>query len=570
MKGVLSVLSEAEIPFDKVIRLGTPSKEFYDQYPMVCEVRAIENELIQMQEQLAFYKKCLNYHSVLQWYTHADTVLIKSRQRLSDIEVEYSDLSIKAQQTVSLHKAKSARFSPILTEIENLNVKRDSFAVFINKKRSRASAWFQRKRLEQAQTELSSVVDRLQELGTEYEQLLQEVDDLQSEIGTLNEQKKSLEREIDSIISDLKTLPPCSIKNDFSVVLSNLQPNSEYKQILSSASMALGEIKSLIDSRAELYSGISPENANDKIAQIEQRKAALDSQSVASRLADCFVVAATVDGYISKVSDNDAFQPVHIFLDEAAYCPLIKCATLLSAGVPLTLLGDHKQLPPVCEASQGFLKVLENESVCLWAQSALFVDEIFDKSMSALSFEYQNTDDPQFCKLAKYDLLQTFRFGNELAHVLAHFVYTCDFCGNPNVNTGIYYLPVHRPSAHDKTKRQNKSECLAIQSILQSASFQNYAVLTPYRGQRELLSRKYVSPDDVFTIHGSQGREWETVILSVVETTRHWFLSPVLINTAVSRAKKRLIIVCDAEYWKWRENHIIGGLLSVATPYLEH
>ena len=95
----------------------------------------------------------------------------------------------------------------------------------------------------------------------------------------------------------------------------------------------------------------------------------------------------------------------------------------------------------------------------------------------------------------------------------------------------------------------------------------DYAVLTPYRAQRELLTKKYVDADDVFTVHGSQGREWDTVILSVVETTQNWFLSPVLINTAVSRAKHRLILVCDAEYWKYREDHIIGGLITSAEPY---
>ena len=74
------------------------------------------------------------------------------------------------------------------------------------------------------------------------------------------------------------------------------------------------------------------------------------------------------------------------------------------------------------------------------------------------------------------------------------------------------------------------------------------------------------------TVHGSQGREWDTVIFSVVDTTDMWFTNSLhpksdgkkVINTAVSRAKKKLIIVCDAEYWKPMEKQLIGKLLSVA------
>ena len=78
--------------------------------------------------------------------------------------------------------------------------------------------------------------------------------------------------------------------------------------------------------------------------------------------------------------------------------------------------------------------------------------------------------------------------------------------------------------------------------------------------------------DSVMTVHGSQGREWDTVIFSVVDTTDMWFTNSLhpksdgkkVINTAVSRAKKKLIIVCDAEYWKPMEKQLIGKLLSVA------
>ena len=78
--------------------------------------------------------------------------------------------------------------------------------------------------------------------------------------------------------------------------------------------------------------------------------------------------------------------------------------------------------------------------------------------------------------------------------------------------------------------------------------------------------------ENILTVHGSQGREWDTVLLSVVDTQDKWFTDSnrlesngkKLINTAVSRAKRKLILVCDAAYWEKQSSQLIGHLLSIA------
>lgn len=66
-------------------------------------------------------------------------------------------------------------------------------------------------------------------------------------------------------------------------------------------------------------------------------------------------------------------------------------------------------------------------------------------------------------------------------------------------------------------------------------------------------------------------------ILSVVDTTKKWFTDSNnliskgknVINTAVSRAIDRLIIVCDHDYWtdSSQQSQLIYKLLSIAEPY---
>lgn len=103
-------------------------------------------------------------------------------------------------------------------------------------------------------------------------------------------------------------------------------------------------------------------------------------------------------------------------------------------------------------------------------------------------------------------------------------------------------------------------------------------MLTPYKEQVKDITKKaqkLILNAQVMTIHKSQGSEWETVIISVSDTSNMWFTNTQkrqtraleLINTAVSRAKCELIIVCDYTYWIKKNNQLITELLKTARPW---
>ena len=77
--------------------------------------------------------------------------------------------------------------------------------------------------------------------------------------------------------------------------------------------------------------------------------------------------------------------------------------------------------------------------------------------------------------------------------------------------------------------------------------------------------------DDVVTVHGSQGREWDVVIFSVTDSFQEAFLtnsrrleSLKQLNTAVSRARKMLILVGDVSDWKRRPGQLLSELFGIA------
>lgn len=89
-------------------------------------------------------------------------------------------------------------------------------------------------------------------------------------------------------------------------------------------------------------------------------------------------MCGTVDKFIWRLlPDADCFQPDQILINEAAYTSLAKVLPFLAVGIPIALLGDQKQLPPVCGMAQtisGFTAWKMRRPVCgqhlriIWTQ----------------------------------------------------------------------------------------------------------------------------------------------------------------------------------------------------------
>ena len=126
---------------------------------------------------------------------------------------------------------------------------------------------------------------------------------------------------------------------------------------------------------------------------------------------------------------------------------------------------------------------------------------------------------------------------------------------------------------------ENEAEAEAIYNyvIENNLKKKDYAILTPYKNQTYVLRNhplrknlKY-SPS-ILTIHASEGKEWNTVIISVVDDRPGKLLTSTVkkngpglntINTAVSRAKRKLILVCNKGYWSNCNNELITALIKM-------
>ena len=303
------------------------------------------------------------------------------------------------------------------------------------------------------------------------------------------------------------------------------------------------------------------------------------------------VVAMTLSRFIisfgpEDVGDRRALDVDHVFVDEAGYCNCVQTAALFTLGVPVTMLGDHMQLPPVCEVNHKTMVDDMDDPLrrndFLWDMSALYVDGIVSDNIPRLAELYRSYGDPDFMRIRHSSLTRTFRFGQNLAEVLAAHVYPEGMSSATShpleveiIDARIDAFPMKEP---DKAIRENSAEASAIDEYVRTHDLGDYVILTPYKDQIYHIRRNHRSlADHLLTIHKSQGREWDTVIVSVVDChanpensprrfttsrrTEEGYTGLKVINTAVSRAKRRLVIVCDTQYWMSEEGELIGDLV---------
>ncbi len=245
------------------------------------------------------------------------------------------------------------------------------------------------------------------------------------------------------------------------------------------------------------------------------------------------------------------------------------------------MLGDHLQLPPVCEIKddklRGFIEKGEKRKYSfMWAQSALHAESYLFKEIEDLQKAYMELSDPEFRITKKANLTISHRFGNNFAAILDECIY-----GNGITGVAEHPLKIECVDAvcDSKKSRENRAEVDAIGEYLveNQLSPEEFVILTPYKEQVDLLNKRYPERrDNILAVHKSQGREWNTVILSVADpgssdkTAPLRFTSTVdessvgrkVMNTAVSRAKRNLVVVCDKEFWSEKDGELIGKLAS--------
>lgn len=283
-------------------------------------------------------------------------------------------------------------------------------------------------------------------------------------------------------------------------------------------------------------------------------------------LKDAKLVATTLTkSYISKEIENIEFDI--LLVDEVSMAPmpmLYWAASKIKKGI--TIVGDFKQLPPICVAD----------------------DEIAKKWLGRSIFDELNISDISLAEQRVQPLYRQYRMHPNISEIVNKKIYDNRLEDDDSVNSKtktdsvagnsavcLIDTSIHNPwcSQLEKGGRFNLINALICVSLAEKISKsldqnESIGIITPYRPQARLIL-KIVEDKGILkntkiqinTVHSFQGGEETAIIFDSVEGegAKKWSMineynntetAKLLLNVALTRAETKLFVVANRNYFK--------------------
>ncbi len=264
------------------------------------------------------------------------------------------------------------------------------------------------------------------------------------------------------------------------------------------------------------------------------------------------VVLSTTYTSRSSLGKNAEFD--YVIMDESSQADVATGTLALSCAKNAVIVGDTKQLPNVVTEQQ---------------KSQLM--DIFIRHSIPEAYEFTTHSFlGSICEL----------LGNRIPQVTLCEHYRChpqiiEFCNQKfyhgdllimteqvgeNALELVTTVPGEHRRGHINQRQVDVIKCEILPRL--HCDKNKIGIIAPYRDQVQLLRQQVQEPDiDIATVHKFQGREKDIIILSTVDDTVTEFSDdPNLLNVAVSRAKKKLIVVASER--KQAEGSNMGDLIG--------
>lgn len=251
------------------------------------------------------------------------------------------------------------------------------------------------------------------------------------------------------------------------------------------------------------------------------------------------VVLSTTFSSVTSLGKDAIFD--YVIMDEASQVDVAIGALAMSTGRNAIIVGDCKQLPNVVPTAEK--------------ERAEWIYEQYDIDAA---YEYQNSFLESIIKLMP-----------DVPQVTLREHYRChpkiiDFCNKKFYNNELLIMTrddsekdvlkaIRTVAGNHARGHENQREIDSIRlEILPSltVNHEKIGIISPYRDQVRLLQNTF-KDIECDTVHKFQGREKDTIIISTVDNKISAFSDDSnLINVAISRAKKHLVLVTNGNEQK--------------------
>lgn len=264
------------------------------------------------------------------------------------------------------------------------------------------------------------------------------------------------------------------------------------------------------------------------------------------------VILSTTYTARSSLGKNARFD--YVIMDEASQVDVATGCLSLSCAANAVVVGDTKQLPNVITAEQkeALARIFETYKI---AQAYDFSAYSFLSSLCALLEK----------RVPRVVLREHYRchpliigYCNQKFYNNELIVMTSDH-GEKALK-----LVLTAPGHHEREHMNQRQIDVIQKEVLPELPFpqDEIGIIAPYKNQVYKMERELKSPKiDISTVHKFQGREKNAIVLSTVDDiVTNFSDDPNLLNVAVSRAKKELVVV--ASEMEQPEGSNVGDLIG--------
>lgn len=256
------------------------------------------------------------------------------------------------------------------------------------------------------------------------------------------------------------------------------------------------------------------------------------------------VIFSTTHSISNALNPNAEFD--YLICDEASQVDLATGALALSMAKNIIIVGDTKQLPNVItEAIKPQIQALNTHykiSPCYDYLAHSFLTSIcarFDSVPKVLLREHYRCHPKiiEFCNQKFYDD-KLIILSEDSRHSPQMEAISLQFTSQGNHARGLL------------NQREIDEILSLLPSVREHISDEQIGIITPYNEQKRALQNALGnSKIQVDTVHKFQGREKDAIIISVVNNEVSDFVdNPQILNVAITRAKKHLILVVSPNF----------------------
>ena len=246
------------------------------------------------------------------------------------------------------------------------------------------------------------------------------------------------------------------------------------------------------------------------------------------------VVLSTTYSAKNCISKDMVFD--YVIMDEASQVDIKTGALALSCAMNAVIVGDDKQLPNV---------ISHEEAIALKAiQSTYQIDE----SYNAITHSFLQSCIEVFKESPSTLLREHYRCHPKIIDFCNQRFYNNELLTMTSDENEEKVLQVVRTVAGNHARghfNQREIDVISQEVMPEYEPLGSIGIITPYRIQASEIN-KALGQEIASTVHKYQGRECDTIIMSMVDNQPTPFSDdPNLLNVAISRAKKHLCVVTN-------------------------